>query len=204
MTSGGTSTTQLVTLDSCSLTCTANLTEFGEITLSGQVKVNVTYPASATHFEPQRAVALPKEFYHPTLLGNATMAEFLANCSVIENDMGNISEECLAHVFSVTVGYLGGAQGESASRFVSAHTQFCVPISQDPAVWPCHCKVELVLFGNHYPILAVAETESQHATRQMMSGWLICWLLIGSLDGWIYVMYKMFVPSAESRSLKVV
>ena len=109
--SAGAITQHQISLDSCSQKCSRNLTAFGELSLSDNVTVSVTYARSATHFQPQRVVALPREFYQPTLLGNTTMADFLANCSVIENDMKNNSETCLASVFSITVGYLGRALG---------------------------------------------------------------------------------------------
>lgn len=103
----------VVTLKSCPERCYQNLTAvFGEMSLTGHVVVNVTYEASIVGFSPVDVVALPQEFYDATLLRNSTQQDFLANCSVIDNDMrvGTEQEEfCLAQVFSLTVNYLGGA-----------------------------------------------------------------------------------------------
>ena len=74
--------------------------------------VNVTYEASVTQFTPINVVALPQEFYQPMLLRNSTGQDFLANCSVVDNNMGvgtDREEFCLAQVFSLTVNYLGRA-----------------------------------------------------------------------------------------------
>ena len=102
-----------VTLNSCPQRCYFNLSSlFGEMYLSDSVMVNVTYGASVTQFSPIKVVALPKEFYQPTLLRNSTGEDFLANCSVVDNDMGvgtDREEFCLAQVFSLTVNYLGRA-----------------------------------------------------------------------------------------------
>lgn len=91
--------------------CYQNLSAiFGEMSLNGSVVVNVTY--NPANFTPVDVVALPQEFYQVTLLGNSTKQDFLANCSVLHNDMGvgTAQEEfCLAQVFSLTVNYLGGA-----------------------------------------------------------------------------------------------
>jgi len=102
-----------LSLNSCPQGCYFNLsTIIGEMSLEGSVMVNVTYGASITHFAPVKVVALPQEFSHPVLLRNSTGEDFLANCSVIDNDMGigtDREEFCLAQVFSLTVNYLGGA-----------------------------------------------------------------------------------------------
>lgn len=103
----------VVSLKSCPERCYQNLTvAVGEMSLTGSVVVNVTYEASIVGFSPVNVVALPQEFYQATLLRNSTQQDFLANCSVINNDMkvGTDQEEfCLAQVFSLTVNYLGGA-----------------------------------------------------------------------------------------------
>ena len=103
----------VVTLKSCPERCYQNLTAvLGEMSLNGHVVVNVTYEASIVGFSPVDVVALPQEFYDATLLRNSTQQDFLANCSVIDNDMrvGTEQEEfCLAQVFSLTVNYLEGA-----------------------------------------------------------------------------------------------
>lgn len=103
----------VVSLKSCPEHCYQNLTvAVGEMSLTGSVVVNVTYEASIVGFSPVNVVALPQEFYEATLLRNSTQQDFLANCSVINNDMkvGTDQEEfCLAQVFSLTVSYLGGA-----------------------------------------------------------------------------------------------
>lgn len=103
----------VVTLKSCPERCYQNLTAvLGEMSLAGYVVVNVTYEASIVGFSPVDVVALPQEFYDAILLRNSTQQDFLANCSVIDNDMrvGTEQEEfCLAQVFSLTVNYLEGA-----------------------------------------------------------------------------------------------
>lgn len=102
-----------VTLNNCSQRCYFNLsTLFGELSLTGSVTVNVTYNTFVTQFSPISVVALPQEFYKPILLRNSTGDDFLANCSVIDNDMGigtDREEFCLAQVFSLTINYLGRA-----------------------------------------------------------------------------------------------
>lgn len=103
-----------VSLSSCPQHCYFNLsTLFGEMSLTaGSVVVNVTYGASVTQFTALKIVALPQEFYQPSLLQNSTGEDFLANCSVIDNDMGvgtDREEFCLAQVFSLVVSYLGRA-----------------------------------------------------------------------------------------------
>ena len=107
------STSGVVSLNSCPEGCYQNLTAtLGEMSLNGSVLVNVTYEASIAGFSPVDVVALPQEFYQATLLRNSTQQDFLANCSVIENDMGigtDQEEFCLAQVFSLTVNYLGRA-----------------------------------------------------------------------------------------------
>ena len=106
-----------VTLSNCTQLCFSNLSTFGEMSLTGSVVVNVTYRASASHFKPVKVVALPQEFYQPLLLGNSS-GDFLANCSVLDNDIGKGTDHhefCLAQVFSLTVNYLGGALCESIS-----------------------------------------------------------------------------------------
>ena len=103
----------VVSLKSCPERCYQNLTvALGEMSLTGSVEVNVTYEASIVGFSPVDVVALPQEFYQATLLRNSTQQDFLANCSVINNDMGigtDQEEFCLTQVFSLTVNYLGGA-----------------------------------------------------------------------------------------------
>lgn len=103
----------VVSLKSCPERCYQNLSAvLGEISLTGSVVVNVTYGAAIVGFSPVDVVALPQEFYQATLLRNSTQQDFLANCSVIDNDMGvgtDREEFCLAQVFSLTVNYLGGA-----------------------------------------------------------------------------------------------
>ena len=82
------------------------------MSLTGSVVVNVTYGASITQFTALKIVALPREFYQPSILQNSTGEDFLANCSVIDNDMGvgtDREEFCLAQVFSLVVSYLGRA-----------------------------------------------------------------------------------------------
>lgn len=103
-----------VSLSSCPQHCYFNLsTLFGEMSLTaGSVVVNVTYGVSVTQFTALKIVALPQEFYQPSLLQNSTGEDFLANCSVIDNDMGvgtDREEFCLAQVFSLVVSYLGRA-----------------------------------------------------------------------------------------------
>ena len=102
-----------VSLNSCPQRCYFNLsTLFGEMSLTGSVVVNVTYGASVTQFTALKIVALPQEFYQPSILQNSTGEDFLANCSVIDNDMGvgtDREEFCLAQVFSLVVSYLGRA-----------------------------------------------------------------------------------------------
>lgn len=102
-----------VSLSSCPQRCYFNLsTLFGEMSLTGSVVVNVTYGASVTQFTALKIVALPREFYQPSILQNSTGEDFLANCSVIDNDMGvgtDREEFCLAQVFSLVVSYLGRA-----------------------------------------------------------------------------------------------
>lgn len=103
-----------VSLSSCPQHCYFNLsTLFGEMSLTaGSVVVNVTYGASVTQFTALKIVALPQEFYQLSLLQNSTGEDFLANCSVIDNDMGvgtDREEFCLAQVFSLVVSYLGRA-----------------------------------------------------------------------------------------------
>lgn len=106
----------VVVLESCPEGCYQNLTvPLGEMSLNGSVRVNITYDASVVGFSPVNVVALPQEFYQATLLSNSTRQDFLANCSVIDNDMGigtDQEEFCLAQVFSLTVDYLGGALGK--------------------------------------------------------------------------------------------
>lgn len=103
----------VVSLESCSQRCYQNLSAvLGEMPLTGSVVINVTYNASIVDFTPVDVVAIPQEFYQATLLKNSTRQDFLANCSVIDNDMGigTVQEEfCLVQVFSLTVNYLGGA-----------------------------------------------------------------------------------------------
>lgn len=103
----------VVSLESCQQRCYQNLSAIlGEMSLTGSVVVNVTYSASVNGFTPVEVVALPQEFYQANLLKNSTRQDFLANCSVIDNNMGvgTIQEEfCLSQVFSLTVNYLGGA-----------------------------------------------------------------------------------------------
>lgn len=103
----------VVSLKSCPEHCYENLTVvLGEMSLTGSVVVNVTYDVSIVGFSPVDVVALPQEFYQTTLLRNSTRQDFLANCSVIENDMGigtDQEEFCLVQVFSLTVNYLGRA-----------------------------------------------------------------------------------------------
>lgn len=103
----------VVSLEICQQRCYRNLsTVLGEMSLTGSVVVNVTYGGSVIDFTPVDVVALPKEFYKATLLRNSTQQDFLANCSVIDNDMGvgTAQEEfCLAQVFSLTANYLGRA-----------------------------------------------------------------------------------------------
>lgn len=114
------STIVAVSLDSCAQKCYQNLSAvLGERSLSGTLVVNVTYPASVVDFKPLEVVAIPQEFYQATLLNNSTEPEFLANCSVLDNNMGDgvVKEFCLAQVFSLTVDYLGGALGMFVSIF---------------------------------------------------------------------------------------
>ncbi|XP_078373908.1 laminin subunit alpha-like [Oculina patagonica] len=103
----------VVSLESCPQRCYQNLSAvFGEMSLTGPVVVTVTYNASIVDFTPVKVVAIPQEFYHASLLKNSTRQDFLANCSVIDNDMGvgtGQEDFCLAQVFSLTVNYLGGA-----------------------------------------------------------------------------------------------
>lgn len=103
----------VVSLEICQQRCYRNLsTVLGEMSLTGSVVVNVTYGGSVIDFTPVDVVALPKEFYKATLLRNSTQQDFLANCSVIDNDMGvgtTQEEFCLAQVFSLTANYLGRA-----------------------------------------------------------------------------------------------
>lgn len=109
----GSNSAVTVSLEICQQRCYRNLsTVLGEMSLTGSVVVNVTYGASVIDFTPVDVVALPQEFYKATLLRNSTQQDFLANCSVIDNDMGvgTAQEEfCLAQVFSLTANYLGGA-----------------------------------------------------------------------------------------------
>lgn len=115
------STMAPVILSNCSQQCFFNLsTLFGEMSLTGSVMVNVTYEASVNHFTPTKVVALPQEFYQPLLLGNSS-GDFLANCSITDNNMGYGTDHqalfCRAQVFSLTVNYLGGALREFVLLF---------------------------------------------------------------------------------------
>ncbi|KAK3731434.1 hypothetical protein QZH41_013619, partial [Actinostola sp. cb2023] len=59
----------------------------------------------------EKVVALPREFYEPTVL-REDMSDFLSNCSVLSNDVKNgTSEEqfCKKAVFTLTTAYLGKA-----------------------------------------------------------------------------------------------
>ena len=102
----------VVHLDSCDEPCNVNLSAFGELTLTGSMIVNVTYKLEVSGLFLIKVVALPREFYQPTLLGNSAMDNFLENCSVIQNTMGsgtNLQEFCLSQVYSLTIDYLGQA-----------------------------------------------------------------------------------------------
>lgn len=106
------STSVAVSLEGCAQSCYQNLSVvLGEMSLTGPVVVNVTYPAAMVDFKPVAVVAIPQEFYQATLLSNSTGPDFLANCSVMDNNMGDgaVKEFCLAQVFSLTVNYLGAA-----------------------------------------------------------------------------------------------
>lgn len=111
LTTTSTATTKSVILSNCSITCVRNLTEFGEISLSDLVTINVTFSAG---FQGKKVVALPKEFYEPAAL-REDMNSFLSNCSVLNNDVrqGTDAEQfCKQSVFTVTTAYLGKALGE--------------------------------------------------------------------------------------------
>ncbi|XP_068694373.1 laminin subunit beta-1-like isoform X2 [Montipora foliosa] len=130
------SVTAEVTLSNCSQLCFSNLSTFGEMSLTGSVVVNVTYRASATHFKPVKVVALPQEFYQPLLLGNSS-GDFLANCSVLDNDIGKGTDHhefCLAQVFSLTVNYLGRALSCNCNE-TGAENSTCLKYGGQ-----CHCK----------------------------------------------------------------
>jgi hypothetical protein len=101
-----------VALDNCSSTCYRNLTEFGELSLSGLVSVNITY-SGASRFEGKKVVALPKEFYQPNVL-RERQGDFLGNCSVMNNGprSNSSAEFCKEGVFTITTGYLGKALGK--------------------------------------------------------------------------------------------
>jgi len=106
-----TTTIKSVILDICTTSCIRNMSEFGELSLSGLVTVNVTFSAG---FQGKKVVALPKEFYEPNVLGE-NMNMFLANCSVLNNDVKNgssVEQFCKQSVFTVTTAYLGKALGE--------------------------------------------------------------------------------------------
>ena len=109
-----------VILSNCSQ-CFFNLsTLFGDVSLTGPLMVNVTYEASVNHFAPIKVVALPQEFYQPLLLENSS-GDFLANCSITDNNMGYGTDHqalfCRAQVFLLTVNYLGGALREFVLLF---------------------------------------------------------------------------------------
>lgn len=138
------SKTAQVTLNSCAQHCYFNLSVvLGEMSLNGSVMVNVTYGASVSQFTPISVVALPQEFYHPMLLRNSTMEDFLANCSIVDNDMGVGSEReefCLAQVFSITVNYLDRALGKFIPFhwFLSVLKIWCIQNLKFQIIWVLH------------------------------------------------------------------
>ena len=104
-----------VMLHSCQSTCSRLLSEFGELLLTGSVVVNVTFEVAHGQLVLQRVLAVPQEFYQPTVLGNGTMVEFLNNCSVFRSSVsdGGASESyCRSKIFSITMAYLQAAVGE--------------------------------------------------------------------------------------------
>ena len=141
------SNTASVILSNCSQQCFFNLsTLFGELSLTGSVMVNVTYEASAYHFEPIKVVALPQEFYQPLLLGNSS-GDFLANCSITDNNMGYGTDHqalfCRAQVFSLTVNYLGGALREfmfnTVLSFINNYLSFIISPFTSYTNSHCYC-----------------------------------------------------------------
>ena len=108
-----------VTLHNCQSTCFRHLVEFGELMLAGAVAINITFRESHGDLVFEKVSFVPREFYHPVILGNGSMANFLANCSVFNNGAakGDTSVTyCRSKVFSITMAYFQTAFGEYARR----------------------------------------------------------------------------------------
>lgn len=118
-------------LSNCQSSCFAVVNRNFTLTSSTTWNIYLTFLSPSTNdaatIQIESVIFMPSEFYHATVLGMSS-SSFLSKCNVVSNNFTGNDPTCVQGVFSLTMGLLGDAFGESvyflSSSALSSH---CIP-----------------------------------------------------------------------------